>query len=294
LKIFFIVNSSARGIRAKTFLPLLQKKIKEHRFSAEIISTGDPAEAREAALGLRHREDAVLAACGGDGTVHAVLQNLVHSPAALGVLPRGTANDLAGAWKIPGDLDRALEILIRGKPAQVDVISAARSGAYIAGAGGVGFDSAVLERIASWKKERRGFSRFVPAVVREFSHYRFPTVSITGASGEYRGPVWQVVFTKTSRYALLLKIGEPPSLDDGLMGVCVLPAVSRSQILRRSAFFPFAGLKTLPGAHYFKASRLKIGSSSLLRYHGDGELIGEVPEEFTVVRRALRVMMPAP
>jgi len=41
-----------------------------------------------------------ILACGGDGTVHEVLQSVVGTSAALGVIPMGTANALAscGPW----------------------------------------------------------------------------------------------------------------------------------------------------------------------------------------------------
>src|SRR5512146_2706838 len=44
--------------------------------------------------------DAVFA-CGGDGTIHEVLQGIVGSEAALGVIPLGTANSLAWDLRIP-------------------------------------------------------------------------------------------------------------------------------------------------------------------------------------------------
>lgn len=262
--------------------------------SAEIISTRFPEDARNVADLLRGREDTVLAACGGDGTLHAALQKLVHYPASLGVIPRGTANDLARAWNIPRNLDRAVELLIRGKPTPVDVISASRSGAYIAGAGGLGFDAGVIQRVSPWKKRWKGFSPYVPAVIFEFLRYQFPAVSINANTWEYHGPVWEVVFTKIPRYARWLKIGEKIAADSGSMDVCVVPGIPKTQILRRSVLLPIRGFKTLREASFFKAFTVKITSPSLLRYHGDGELIGDTPETFNVLPRALKVIMPPP
>jgi diacylglycerol kinase (ATP) len=292
LAIYFIVNPEAGDIRGRDFVSLLQAKIKKYKISAEILITRSPQEAGNVAQRLRSRRDALLVACGGDGTVHALLQNLVHSPATLGVIPRGTANDLALAWKIPRDIDKSLELLIQRKPKPIDVIAAARSGAYIAGAGGIGFDTAVVERVAFWKKRWKGLSPYIPGVILTFMGYEFPVVSIKSANRDYYGPVWQVVFTKISRYGRLLKIGDPIPADNGLMEVCIVPRISKSRIARRYALVPFGGFKGMRESSFFTASAVKVASSFRIRYQGDGELIGETPEEFTVVPGALNVIMP--
>src|SRR5689334_13759518 len=59
--------------------------------------------------------DAVIA-CGGDGSVHEVLQGLVNSRSALGVLPLGTGNALANDLRIPRDPAAAARMLIGAKP----------------------------------------------------------------------------------------------------------------------------------------------------------------------------------
>ncbi len=291
MKIYFFVNASAGRVRSGKFISLLREKIQTHKISADIVATRSAEEARRAAEALRADREAILAACGGDGTVHSLVQSLVHSPAALGVIPRGTANDLARAWKIPRNIDQALEILVRGRPASVDVI-AAGCGAYIAGAGGIGFDAGVIARAAPWKRRWRGLAPYVPAVILEFLRHGFPAVSLNASGWEYQGRVWQVVFTKISRYGLLLKIGDKLAADDGLMEVCVIPSIPRSRILRRLVSVPVSGLTAVPEAVFVRARSARIASSSFLVYHGDGELMGALPEEFTVIPRALKVMMP--
>src|SRR6476620_4560747 len=58
---------------------------------------------------------------GGDGTANAVASELVGSRTRLGILPLGTLNHFARDLEIPLELDAAVEILVTGKPKQVDV-----------------------------------------------------------------------------------------------------------------------------------------------------------------------------
>ena len=62
---------------------------------AEALETDAPASAGTLALQAASRGCDTILACGGDGTVHEILQCLVGTPVALGVVPLGTANTLA-------------------------------------------------------------------------------------------------------------------------------------------------------------------------------------------------------
>ena len=291
MKFQIIVNSAAGGGKGKRGFPALVSKIKDLGLSADCFLSRHPQEALAIAGRAENQGCDCLVVGGGDGTVHSLLPALVNRSMILGVIPMGGANDLARNWGIPLDLDGALGALCKGRPRAVDVIEA-RSGPYIAGAGGVGFDVAVIGRASQWRQHWRGISPFFPAVALEFFKYRLPWISITGGDWQYRGPAWQVLFTKISRYALLLKIPSPVKMDDGLMEICLVPGVSKSHLLAHSLFFPFFGFKSLPGVQFFLASEVAIESSPPLKFHGDGELIGQTPEVFRVLPRALRVIMP--
>src|SRR5260370_26959981 len=54
-------------------------------------------------------------ACGGDGTIHDVIQGLAGTPVALAVLPFGTANALAHDLVIPLRPSAAAEVAVHGR-----------------------------------------------------------------------------------------------------------------------------------------------------------------------------------
>lgn len=292
MKIQVIVNSSAGKGQGEKNFPFLPEKFKDLGLSAECTLSHHPQEARTIAFCAQKKGVDLLVACGGDGTIHSLLPAMVNRPPVLGIIPFGTANDLARNWKIPLDLNGALELLTKGQPRAIDVI-ATHSGTYIAGAGGVGFDVAVIERVSPWKKKWRGLSPYVLATPLEFFRYQPPWISITAGNWRFQGRAWQVIFTKIPRYGLFLKIAPPAKIREGLMEICLVPAVPKSHVLARALFFPFLGFKSLPAARFFSAPMVAIESSPPLRFHGDGELIGHTPEVFWVLPKALRVMMPA-
>ncbi|MFC0284113.1 diacylglycerol kinase family protein [Camelimonas abortus] len=69
---------------------------------------------------LRASADLVVI-CGGDGSVSSAAMAAMESGLPLGVIPMGTANDLARTLAIPMDLEAAAEVIVAGRTAAVDV-----------------------------------------------------------------------------------------------------------------------------------------------------------------------------
>src|SRR5580765_7125313 len=81
-------------------------------------SSLDAAELARAAI--LEGSDTVFA-CGGDGTVHDVLQGVAGCRVALGIIPMGTANALAHDLQIPMDPAKAAHAALEGAPRRVAV-----------------------------------------------------------------------------------------------------------------------------------------------------------------------------
>ncbi len=272
---------------------MLRRKCASLGMSAGFSLPSSPKEALEITVEAQKRGAQLIVACGGDGTIHSLLPALVRRPTILGVIPIGTANDLARNWKIPFGLTRALKVLSQGRPKAVDVIQS-QSGVFIAGAAGIGFDAAVVEEAQQFRNTYKGLLPFSIAFLSEFSRYAPSIVSVRTGDWAYEGPGWQVLLTKIPRYAYIFKITSSVQPDNGSMAVCLIPETPRIFDFRTLPKLPFLGLRELPGAIFRTASHLEVESSPAVTIHGDGDLIGMTPAKFRVLPRALRVMMPHP
>jgi diacylglycerol kinase family enzyme len=81
--------------------------------SAESVGT----QAQET---IREGCDTILV-CGGDGTIHEVLQRVVGTSAALGVIPTGAANALAADLGLPASPEKTAKMLLAAIPMRVSV-----------------------------------------------------------------------------------------------------------------------------------------------------------------------------
>src|SRR5438067_11384761 len=63
----------------------------------------------------------VAIAAGGDGLVGGVITHIAESGLLLGILPLGTANDIARSLHIPLDLAEVAKVIALGKEVEVDI-----------------------------------------------------------------------------------------------------------------------------------------------------------------------------
>ncbi len=75
---------------------------------------------RRRSCSIRTRSTASIIA-GGDGTLNAAASGLLKSGLPLGIVPGGTANDLARTLAIPNDVDGALDIIARREERRIDL-----------------------------------------------------------------------------------------------------------------------------------------------------------------------------
>lgn len=293
----FLVNPG--GGRGRTGTRMEQLRRLAARAGAPLLVSRDVADlerlAREAVAGGAQR----LLVAGGDGTVHHALQALAGAETALGILPLGSGNDLAGALGVPADLERAVELALSAPVRAIDL--GAAGGRYFAGVAGLGFDSEV-NRYANTIRRLPGGLVYVWAVLRMLRGFRPPRLDIEFEGGGQRagappfaGPVMFVALANSPRYGGGMRIAPEARLDDGLLDCVVVRAISRVALLR---VFPgvFRGAHVRhPAVTVVRAPAATLRLDRPLTSYGDGEPLVEVGERavrFAVLPGALRVMAP--
>ena len=92
----------------------LRRVIASHDLGGELFeSDSEAATAARVDAAVRAGVDVVVAA-GGDGTVRSVASRLLDSDTALGILPLGSAMNLARSLDIPRELDAAAALIAAG------------------------------------------------------------------------------------------------------------------------------------------------------------------------------------
>ncbi len=149
--------------------------------SVDVACTTGPASATRQACEAASRADAIFA-CGGDGTVHEVLQGLVIETGApscaLGIIPLGSANALARHLRISLDPVTAAIQQVRGKARIIPVGKVVCAGVvrYFAFMAGAGPDGALVHSLQARQKSHLGRLAYYTRAARLFFTRRFPGI----------------------------------------------------------------------------------------------------------------------
>ena len=268
-------------------------------WQAEVLATGGPGDARRLAdYGVEQGVD-VVAVFGGDGTTMQAAAALVGTEVALGVIPGGTGNLLAGNLRIPPAPARAAEVLVRGRARRLDLGRMSREGAtqYFAVACGAGMDARVMAGTPSEQKRRWGMAAYVATTLRLLAQVRSTPYHVTVDGMDYDATAALILVANCGEVIppfIRLKSGIRP--DDGLLDVIALRADSFSQSVR--AVWDLLREPAVSGGPdafvgYARGQEITIASPEGAEpVQLDGESAGETPFTATVVPNAIRIMVP--
>jgi YegS/Rv2252/BmrU family lipid kinase len=267
-------------------------------WDVEVLATGGPGDARHLAqYGVAEKVD-VVAVFGGDGTAMQAAAALVGTDIALGVIPGGTGNLLAGNLRIPASPARAARALLRAKPRLFDLGRMERPAGpqYFAVACGAGYDARVMAGTLSEHKRRWGMAAYVATTLRLMSELRSTLHSITIDGVEYEANAAMVLVANCGEVIPpFVKLGPGITPDDGLLDVVVVRADNFPQSLR--AVWDLLRLR--PGASgpdayvgHARGREVKVETDRPQPVQLDGEPGGTTPFTASVVPGAIRIMVP--
>ena len=231
-----------------------------------------------------------LVVCGGDGTVSEVLPALAGSPTALGLLPFGTANDLARALAIPRKIATAVQILLDGRIDRIDLgVAGDRLFATVAA---FGFDAEISDHMTNGQVPFSGTVGYLYGALRHTIRYRPPRVRLRGDFGEIDQEVLQVSTANTRSYGGGMQIAPAADPGDGLFDVIVIDRVSRRTIFSVLPKVFYGQHIAHPAVRVERTARLEIHTDEPRVVHADGEYLGQTPLTLQTQPGALQIVRP--
>lgn len=249
--------------------------------------------------------DAVFA-CGGDGTVHEILQGIVGSNVALGVIPLGTANALAADLGLPRSSAKAAELALTFEPRQISVGALDYSTAegqrsrYFLVAAGAGPDAHLMYKLNPQIKRRFGMSAYYTHATWVWATHTYPKFRVeffdTERNRSRSESVTQVLAIRIGVFGgLLHQLAPGASLLRDDFRMVLFKTASRARYLAYVLRCVARGLWRIPGVELVNAREVTCSAAETRRpiyVEADGELLGSVPARMALRPAAIHLLMP--
>jgi diacylglycerol kinase (ATP) len=252
---------------------------------------------RMAREGAAWGADVVIAA-GGDGTVNEVANGLMEHDGGrdglhprMAILPLGTANDLAAALEVPGELTAAVEVAVGGRSREVDVGVVQGRCFLNVSTGGIGAEA--TEETPSDAKRALGALAYMVTGVRKFaalevSRARF----VCGEDVAYDGSFLLFAVGNSTRTGGGNLLTPRADMHDGLLDLCIVREVSRMDFLRLLPELRAGNHLDHPAVIYRQVPQVRVESEVELSVNADGEPLEGTSFRYTVAERRLTLVVP--
>ena len=244
---------------------------------------------RESALAAVKSPYDIIIIGGGDGSLTTVVGAFAHSQAVLGVLPLGTGNSFARSLGIVPDLEHAIDAIVDGKIAHVDL--GVVNGTHFANFATIGLSSQIARSTPSLLKRIFGPAAYALAGIMPLLRSRSFGTKISFDGRKRRVRTHQLIVA-SGRYYGLTPLLPDATIVDGTLAVFTTSGLSRWDVAKAFLALLSGNSTRLTDAEYFYAKELVVKTKPKQFLDIDGEALGRTPAHFTVDPGALRVMVP--
>jgi YegS/Rv2252/BmrU family lipid kinase len=231
--------------------------------------------------------DAIVIA-GGDGTMNAAIDALIAVRRPVGLLPFGTANDLAATLGLPLAPAAAAGVIAAGRLRPIDIGRV--NGISFVNVASIGLSVSVARRQSRELKEQwRAFSYVIASAGALQEAERFDAVVHCGGR---RTSVlaYQIAIGNGVHYGGGMKIAADAAIDDGFFDVYAIETGSVAELIRIAPLLRL-GIQA-PGIRVFRGRSVVVETAAPMPVNTDGEISTETPAEFVMERRALKMLVP--
>ncbi len=301
VRIAFIINTA--DVEALGVLRQEAKRLREngHEVEAHLTFEGGDAQrfARQAAV---NRAELIIAA-GGDGTVNEIANGLDehqvhqegtgrggHLPPRLGIVPLGTANDLAASLGIPRDPAEALFAALNGAAIAADVAKV--NGRCFLNVSTGGFGAEATEETPAEVKRALGPLAYLITGVKKFATLEASSARFFADKLLYDGPFLLFAVGNARRTGGGNLLTPRADMCDGLLDICIVKEVPRVEFLALLPDLRNGRHLGHPAVIYEQVRALTVNSEVELSVNADGEPIAASSFEYQINPQRLLLVRP--
>lgn len=273
----------------KNHLDYVKGRLEDNGYVVKIVATKKSKHAITLAKHACKEEVDLLVISGGDGTLHECINGIATCEfrPKIGYIPSGTACDLASTLRIPKNVVKAMDIILSGEVAQMDIAKTNKGFFMYVTAIGTYVDISYVTD--SKLKKYLGYLAYLITGVKEFFTIPMIKTKIEHDGGIIRG-FFSLIMVVNSKKVAGFNIVNKPQLDDGKVDVVLYRYIPLfNNILYFISFL--LSPKILPGVQRFRTSKIKIFTDHHHKWNTDGEESNSGNLNVVVLKKAVDIII---
>jgi len=288
--------------------------LKDGGVEAELLPTESRDHAGNEAKRVITAGCDTIFACGGDGTIHNIAQVLANTQIALGILPIGTANALAHDLRLPLDIAEAAKAALRATPKRVALgritclnLNGSTETRFFVVAAGIGVDAHLFYKLHTGTKQKLGMGAYYAKAWHMWFTYpmtRFRVACSEGGDSTVReAKVTELLAVRIKNFGgVVRELAPGASLDRDDMRLILCHTGHRLFYLAYVTRCLLRQAWSIPGIELAYSTKAVCDYAAApgashpqpkIYVEADGELIGSLPAEITMVPNALTLLAPS-
>lgn len=240
---------------------------------------------------LRHMADLVIV-CGGDGSISSAALAAMESGLPMGIIPMGTANDLARTLDIPMDLVGAATVIARGQTRQVDVGTV--NGHAFFNVASIGLSSQLAQGLDPALKKRFGRLGYALAAMKVLTRASRFHAKITEKGRTIDVETYQIAVGNGRHYGGGNIVQENAEIDDGHLDLYSLELKNLWKLALMLRSFRSGTHGAWREVRTARCVEFDIETGKPMPVNTDGEIVTATPAHFKVHPKAVSIFAALP
>lgn len=282
-----LVNRHSR--RGKENLTQAISQLQALGFELLEESTAQPQQLSEIICRYRHRVDLVIIG-GGDGTLNAAIEGLIDTQLPLGILPLGTANDLARTLKIPLSLPKACEVIATGDTQQIDLGRV--NNKHFFNVASLGLSVQITQQLDKESKRVWGVLAYAATAMRVLWKTRPFWAQIRIKEESIRVRTIQIAVGNGRYYGGGMTVANDAAINDKRLDLYSLECRHWWQILLILPALWQGRQANWPDVRTIEGEEFEVYTRKPQPITADGEIVTYTPAKFQLIPDAIAVIVP--
>lgn len=280
-----IINPQA-GRQLRDFENKIRSFFKDTNITLNFSYTDKKGHATK--IAQKTKDNDLIIIVGGDGTINEVVNGLRDYKVKIGLIPVGSENVFATELKIPKNVKKACEIILKGRTRKIDLgVINKKKFIFVAG---IGFDAHAITKIRPKLKKLIGKHSYKIAGLETLFKHKAEELTIKIGKKTEKG--YFVLASNVKNYGGNFKITPKAKLDDGYLDICIFQNKDVWSVMKYVVGGITGHITRLKDIKHYQVKKATITSEKAVLYHTDAELGGKTPVEIKVLAKKLKIITP--